>query len=836
MNVRVVRLAGYRLRAGISRRWGGYLSLVLLIGLVGGLALASLAGARRTESSFTTYLASTNPSTIGVFSRYDVPALGIRTGYDAHLASEIARLPFVKRSATGIVFDGNIDLTSIKGVHRHVVAGQEPATFLGSPDGEFSTVDKISILAGRSPSPTREDEAVMNALAARELGLHVGSVIRLPFYTNAQVNSPKPSKPTMIATVRMVGEFVASRDVLESDINALGSAAIIFSPALTDKLAPHFATGTETFLQLAGGDSNAKRVFAEIYRIDAVATHFPAQITSQFVPTIQQAITPAAVALAVFGSVAALTVLLIAGLAIGRMIRIGVDDMEILRALGASRVALLVDQVLGVVVAVALGSLLALGVAIALSPLAPLGPIRPVYPSPGIALDWTVLGLGVLAMIVVLGVLAVALSGREVRRATSRRASSQWKREAPWVRTASMSGMPISMLTGIRFALEPGRGRNASPVRSAIFGAVLAVTVLGATVTFGASLDGLVSHPSLYGWNWDYAMLSGFGGQENLPAHQLAALLGEDKDIAAWSGANFSSAKIDGLRTAFLVQRPGAAVAPPVLSGRGLEGAHEIVLGDATLALLHKRVGDTVTFTNGVSKSSTLTIVGTTTLPALGGSLGMGSGALVATSDFPTALLNLQGSPIPGPSFVFVRIRTGVSSSAAYASLVKVNNELNALPNLGGIAGGVVKVLRPVEIVNFRAMGETPTVLASGLAVGAVAALGLTLVTSVRRRRRDLALLKTLGFTQRQLASAISWQATVAAVAGVLIGTPIGVVVGRELWLTFARSIDAVPSASVPVVTLALVGVAALVFANVVAALPGRMAARTPTALVLRAE
>jgi len=48
----------------------------------------------------------------------------------------------------------------------------------------------------------------------------------------------------------------------------------------------------------------------------------------------------------------------------------------------------------------------------------------------------------------------------------------------------------------------------------------------------------------------------------------------------------------------------------------------------------------------------------------------------------------------------------------------------------------------PAEIVNYRSTGTTPTLLAVGLAAGAVTALGLTLAASVRRRRRDLALLK----------------------------------------------------------------------------------------------
>ena len=133
-------------------------------------------------------------------------------------------------------------------------------------------------------------------------------------------------------------------------------------------------------------------------------------------------------------------------------------------------------------------------------------------------------------------------------------------------------------------------------------------------------------------------------------------------------------------------------------------------------------------------------------------------------------------------------------------------------------------------------MGVTPALLASALAAGAIVALGLTLVASVRRRRRDLALLKTLGFTQRQLMAAVAWQASVAAVIGVVIGVPLGIVVGRWLWTLFARQIYAVPQPSVPVLSVALVALGALVLANVVAALPGLIAARTPTALLLRAD
>ena len=54
--------------------------------------------------------------------------------------------------------------------------------------------------------------------------------------------------------------------------------------------------------------------------------------------------------------------------------------------------------------------------------------------------------------------------------------------------------------------------------------------------------------------------------------------------------------------------------------------------------------------------------------------------------------------------------------------------------------------------------------------------------------------------------------------------------------LAFAHQLSAVPDAVVPALPIALAGLAALVLANLVAAVPGRQAARTPAALLLRAE
>lgn len=94
----IVRVTSYHFRSTFARRRSGYLSLMLLIALVGGLSMASLAGARRTDSSFPIYVASTNPSTTQVFAAFDDPALGAAaTGYNPKVSREIAHLPLVNR-------------------------------------------------------------------------------------------------------------------------------------------------------------------------------------------------------------------------------------------------------------------------------------------------------------------------------------------------------------------------------------------------------------------------------------------------------------------------------------------------------------------------------------------------------------------------------------------------------------------------------------------------------------------------------------------------------------------------------------------------------------------
>jgi ABC-type lipoprotein release transport system permease subunit len=127
-------------------------------------------------------------------------------------------------------------------------------------------------------------------------------------------------------------------------------------------------------------------------------------------------------------------------------------------------------------------------------------------------------------------------------------------------------------------------------------------------------------------------------------------------------------------------------------------------------------------------------------------------------------------------------------------------------------------------------------VLAGFLGLLAVLAVGHALVTGVHRRRRDFAVLRTLGFVGRQVAATVAWQASTLAVVGLVLGVPLGLVAGRWTWAVVAEGVGVATDPAVPVVALLIAAPATLLVANAVAVVPGRIAARTRPAVVLRAE
>ena len=214
----------------------------------------------------------------------------------------------------------------------------------------------------------------------------------------------------------------------------------------------------------------------------------------------------------------------------------------------------------------------------------------------------------------------------------------------------------------------------------------------------------------------------------------------------------------------------------------------------------------------------------------------LGTGAIV-----PASVLSVRSSPNATTlcftnatcyNFFLLRYRPGTNLTAAAARL-----------NTAAIKAGcpvstctVTSDQRPGDIKNYAAIRDTPLVLGAVLVLLAVGTLAHVLVTGVRRRRRDLAVLKTLGLVRSQLLRVVSWEASVLAGVALLVGLPLGVLAGRWAWAVFAGSAGVSGAADVPVALVLLAIPVTLALANLIAAGPGWDAARLRPAAILRTE
>lgn len=828
----VLTTSWYRLVTSWRRLSAGYVALVLIVGLGGGLALGSVAAARRTASSFSVFLASTNPSDLTIQPAGGGPG-PTTPAVDRQLISAIAKFPHVRHVESYVALGASYLLPGSRIVHDSSVL------LVGSVDGMLFNQDRFTVTAGRRANPRNAHQVEMTEDAAHALGLHLGESFGV--YVNGTGRPGGTPYP-----VTLVGLGTLNREVVQDQIERFPTY-VVATPAVTRALFKSDAAFAYFGVQV---DETPGAVAAVERKWNASQQYFTDfQVAAQTAQEADQSIRPEALALGAFGCIAGLTALLLALEELARQRRGRNEDLHVMRALGAPPAVTVTDGLIGTTGAIVFGGVLAAAVAIALSPLAPIGPVRAVYPDRGFDADWTVLALGSLALV---ALLLVAAGVGAALAAPHRHPAQRARVGRPGLADAVFRwGLPPSTAVGARFALDAGRGRDGGSTRWVLVGAVTALLVVSATLTFGHSLQNLVAQPSLYGWNWDYAVQSS-DGYGPVPQPTVHAVLHRTRGVTE-SGVWFSTLQLDGVEVPTLLASRNASVAPPIVTGHGVEGRNQLVLGASTLAQLHKHLGDTVAmrYVPGFPpKAIQLTIVGVATMPAIGIAEGlhssMGVGAIVpADNGRLTEMLGPQAyAGCNGPNMVLLSSNGSTSSAAVYraaqdlattASQVLAKEPTNS-QNCDGYQATVLAVQRPAQIVNYRSMGLTPFFLAIALAVGATIALGLTLVASVRRRRHELAILKAIGFRPAQLQWSVVWQAGIVAVVGIVIGVPLGLALGRWLWTLFAEEIGAVPAPVVPTLSVAAAGLIALLLAICLSAVPGRIAARTPAAAALNPE
>jgi predicted lysophospholipase L1 biosynthesis ABC-type transport system permease subunit len=273
--------------------------------------------------------------------------------------------------------------------------------------------------------------------------------------------------------------------------------------------------------------------------------------------------------------------------------------------------------------------------------------------------------------------------------------------------------------------------------------------------------------------------------------------------------------------------QPGS-FGPSIVSGRRPTGTTQIALPTKTLRTLHTSVGKTISV-DGIDQNGAplghpvhLQIVGTVITPQLFFSTSIGNSAVVS-QDFVDTLPGVT----PGGDTAYIRFKPGVSISQGLSTIRHV------LPVRGSF---ILRRSASSDLTNVQRIAELPDALAGLLALVAAGTLAHTLISSVRRRRRDLAILRTLGFDRRQVRFTVVWQATTIIVISLAFGLPLGAVAGRWAWRLFVDQLGYVRVSIVPLLAVMLTIPAAILLANIIASIPARTAARMKPAVVLREE
>jgi hypothetical protein len=609
--------------------------------------------------------------------------------------------------------------------------------------------------------------------------------------------------------------------------NGLGSGADVVhaTPALfkwaTDQ---HVFTLSWLVLRFKHGQADYAAVNDELNTLakgkPQLNQSFAAQATN-----VQRSIHLQAVALWIVGALIGLIACLILSQLLARQAALDGDENPTLLALGMSRWQVWTAGMLRMAMVGLGGAALGIIVAYFASTLMPIGVARTAEPNPGFSLDAFVLGAaaaGLIIIILLLSAWPVWKSTRAIEREPRARSS----RPSLASRTAAAPGLRPTMSTGIRHALEAGRGPTEVPVRSSLLSVTLAIVALVGALTFGASLDHLLSTPRQYGWNWD-VHVTGNNANDSIGAMKV---LGPDprvEDVAVYDSPPVVLNGKFHFDLMGLDQKKGL-IQPVLVDGRAPQTPGEVALGIKTLRDAHAHIGSTVTmYISAIQPHpAEFKVVGSVVVPPSSDTTRLGTGAVVTEEG--TIRMAPPGLVIPSSSDLFVTFAPGVNKKQIEAELTKKLGENQQYT--------LEYPQKPTDLVNFGQVQNLPLLVAGLVGLLAVATLAHTLVTSIRRRRRDLAILKMLGFVPTQVRSCVAWQATTFVAVAVVIGIPVGIGVGRAVWTAFANQLGTPADPVTPSVRLLLTVPASILLANVIAAVPAVIAGRLRPAPALRAE
>ncbi len=819
-----------RLQAELRSGWRSLLVIALLVGLAGGAVLAGLAAARRTGSAYSRMRESTNA--------WDVE-VNPNNGSDSKLT--VAAL----RKLPGVEAIGRIDgLMLYPSVVKSMSDAFSLPPIVYTDDHATYTIGRPLMVAGRRPAPDDPDGVWVEKSFADSRHLKVGQSFSYTILTPALLEQAMSQRSEADAaavvadapaelrgTARIEGIGVVPDGVVVDP--GYTPASFVFTPAFKaahrNLQSPYWGA----MVKLKPGtdvDAFTARVRA-LVPDESIAFQRAAAVTAE----VDNATDPQVIALEAFAAVAALLGLVVVSQTISRRLQVDARHNSTLAAIGFTRSQRMAASMAKSMLAVAVGALLAVVITVVSSSVAPVGAVRIAEVDPGITFDWPLLLLGTLALVIV-GALLAAVPAWRSSRIVSVGTVARRSRIAAAVAAA---GGSLAAVVGVRFALERGNGSASVPIRTTLLAAATAVALVTTVVVFSAGLDHLVATPRLYGSAWDGQIeLDNLNSSNDVTTTTPAAAAAAQArfvDLADHSGSIAASSllQVGEVRSGSLAipaiglvpRHP--AVQPTVDGGRAPRSPNEVALGQTTMDQLHTRIGATIRLAVGEQgPARAVRVVGRAILPGLApypGSdkAGLGVGALLTNAGWKRYSTDFQKT-----EYIF-RWRPGRSLATLTSSFT--HSDPKELPL------SVDPINRPSGIVSVERLRATPTLLGALVAALLAAAVANALVVTVRRRRRDLAVLRTLGFTAGEVVRTVLWQATTVAVVAVVIGIPVGVIVGRWSWTLLADRLGTIADPLVNGAALIVVAAAVLLLSNAVGVVPGFRAARHP-ARALRAE
>jgi FtsX-like permease family len=806
-----VRITGTWLRLDTRRHWRSLVILALLVAVATATVLTAVAGARRGQSAFGRLWAQTRPATATVLPN--------QPGFDWARVRALPEVSALTEFAVTYSFRVNCC----------------PAAEAGFPpgDGQYGrTIERPVVLAGRMLSPGRVGEVVVTPKFAATYGKRVGDILVVRLASVRQANSGydgtsgPPRGPSL--RVRITG-IVRSPWSLDAD--APGSAGgVLPSPALlTHYRANILGTNGLAFInalvRLRGGTAALPKFRADLARITGRSDIDVWNNQTNIGDPARRITAYEAACLLAFGVAALVAAIFLVGQSVARYTAATTADLHVLQAVGMTRGQAVACATAGPFLAAIGGATLGVAGAIVASQWMPIGAAAIIEPHPGIDADWLVLGTGWA------GAPLLTAAGSATAAALALTASRRQRapRRSPVAVAARRAGLPVPIVIGTRFALEPGRGRTAVPIRPALVGAIGGVLGVLAAFTFSAGVSDAAAHPARFGQTWQLGTFFGENGRDFGPAAQVLRKVAAVPGVTGVDDARIGGAQSGQVSVESFTYAPVAGKRVPVVltGGRMPTAPGEVALAPITAQALHTAIGRTVRLTGG-SVPRLMRVTGIAFVPA-GPHNGYADGAWLTPAGYDRLFA--------GAHYAFkfhaavVTLRPGTSVAAAAR---RINAAAASVPG-----GAVFKFTPPApmeEVQQVRDLELLPVALSAFLALLAIGAVGHALSIAVQHRRHDLAVMRALGMTRWQARLVVITQATVLALIGLLFGVPLGIALGRSLWRAVAGFTPLAYQPPLALWALLLIGPVTLLAANTLAAWPGRHAARLRTGQVLRTE